>query len=145
MKHCSFIGVELLGCDLYADNTISIFSEMVTVNPLDMVLLEPFNFLKIDVICTEFDGLQVASKQLKDRGIIVFDNSDVKSHQAAQEHLKKEGFYRIDFWGLIPSYLYKNCTSIYFKDPCILKPGTLPHEHNSSVGLSCSQALEQGK
>ncbi|MCZ6672242.1 MAG: class I SAM-dependent methyltransferase [Verrucomicrobia bacterium] len=80
---------------------------------------------------------------LENNGIIVFDNADVIAHKAAQERLKKEGFFRIDFWGLIPSYLYKNCTSIYFKDSSILKPRFLPHQHVSSVGLSCSQALEQ--
>lgn len=80
---------------------------------------------------------------LKENGIIIFDNSDVVAHQPAQQHLKEMGFYRLDFWGLIPSYLYKNCTSIYFKDPSILLPRTLPHQHISSVGLSCSQALDQ--
>lgn len=91
------------------------------------------------------DCTKIATRHIKDSGILIFDNSDVSRHQAAQRQLKEEGFYRIDFWGLIPSYHYKNCTSIYFKDPDLLKPRDLPHEHVSSVGLSCSQAMEQNE
>lgn len=85
-----------------------------------------------------------AVKHIKYSGIIVFDNSDVENHAEAQRFLTEQGFYRMDFWGLIPSYLYKNCTSIYFKNPEFLRQATMPHTHTSSVGLSCSQAINQG-
>lgn len=81
--------------------------------------------------------------KLKTSGIIIFDNADSKEFDPAQVALYESGFFRIDFWGLIPSYLYKNCTSIYFRDPHILKNRELPSRHQSSIGLSCFQAIER--
>jgi len=79
--------------------------------------------------------------KIKDNGIIIFDNSDNALFDQSQKHLVDAGFYRIDFWGLIPSYLYKNCTSIYFKDPVILRNDRVPSAHKSSIGMSCQQSL----
>ena len=83
------------------------------------------------------------TSKIKDQGIIIFDNSDAMEHELAQSFLKNQGFYRIDFWGLIPSYLYKNCTSIYFKDAAILKQKNIPTSHISSVGISCQQSIDR--
>jgi len=79
--------------------------------------------------------------KIKEDGLIVFDNSDNPEFNRSQTDLLSRGFYRIDFWGLIPSYLYKNCTSVYFRDPSIFKSKKLPSAHQSSVGMSCQQAL----
>ena len=79
---------------------------------------------------------------LKPNGILIFDNSDGPEYVESTEAMKRNGFYRIDFWGLIPSYLYKNCTSIYFKDPAFLKEYQAPFHHNSSIGVSSFQAIE---
>lgn len=79
--------------------------------------------------------------KIKEDGLIVFDNSDNPEFNISQTDLLSRGFYRIDFWGLIPSYLYKNCTSVYFRDPNIFKFQKLPSVHQSSVGMSCQQAL----
>lgn len=54
-----------------------------------------------------------------------------------------QGYYRIDFWGPIPSYLYKNCTSVFFKDPALLRRTAVPSVHRSSVGISCFQAMNR--
>jgi tetratricopeptide (TPR) repeat protein len=49
----------------------------------------------------------------------------------------------LDFWGLIPSHIYKNCTSILLKNSGILQSlSGLPSEHRSSVGISCGQATD---
>jgi glycosyltransferase involved in cell wall biosynthesis len=82
-------------------------------------------------------------RKIKDQGIIVFDNSDAMAHEPAQRYLISRGFYRIDFWGLIPSYLYKNCTSVYFNDAGILKQKQSPTVHRSSVGISCQQSIDR--
>ncbi len=79
--------------------------------------------------------------KIKEDGLIVFDNSDNPEFNRSQTDLLSRGFYRIDFWGLIPSYLYKNCTSVYFRDPNIFRFNKLPSVHQSSVGMSCQQAL----
>ena len=91
------------------------------------------------------DCARFALSRLKENGILIFDNSDNIKFSESSTMLKDLGFYRIDFWGLIPSYLYKNCTSLYFRDTEFLKNYGTPCEHSSSVGLSCSQAMEQNK
>lgn len=82
-----------------------------------------------------------APDKLKPQGLIVFDNSDSPEFRTGQKYLMDQGFLRIDFWGPIPSYLYKNCTSVYFKDPAILSFRSPPFDHVSSVGISCFQAM----
>lgn len=81
--------------------------------------------------------------KVKETGIIIFDNSDNADFDESQAHLIDCGFFRVDFWSLLPSYLYKNCTSIYFMDPEILRIKVLPSAHISSVGISCQQALNR--
>jgi hypothetical protein len=82
---------------------------------------------------------------LKDSGIIIFDNSDCIGYQKGLEFLKKNGFKRLDFWGLAPSYLYKSCTSIFSRDISFLDNIDSPPYHESSVGMSCCQAIEKMK
>lgn len=81
-----------------------------------------------------------AIKKIAPSGIIVFDNSDRAEYQDADALLKKEGFFRVDFWGPMPSYLYKSCTSIYSKE---VKQLNAPHpsQLNSAVGVSCDQVF----
>ena len=78
---------------------------------------------------------------LTENGIIVFDNSDRGSYDEGIRCLLEAGFYRIDFWGLIPSYAYRNCTSIFFRNVDFLKRASLPSAHSSSLGLSCEQTM----
>lgn len=91
------------------------------------------------------DCARFAVSHLKENGILIFDNSDDGRYEESSDFLKDMGFLRIDFWGLIPSYLYKNCTSIYFKDPQILGNYKHPSKHQSSVGMSCFQAMGKNK
>ena len=91
------------------------------------------------------DCARAAPDKLKPGGLIVFDNADGPEFDAGQQYLIDQGFYRLDFWGLIPSYLYKNCTSVFFRDPELLRRKTVPSAHRSSVGISCFQAMHRGQ
>ena len=81
--------------------------------------------------------LDIISKE----GIVIFDNSDRPSYNEGIKCLLDAGFFRIDFWGLIPSYAYRNCTSIFFRNPEILRRAPLPSDHASDLGLSCEQSI----
>lgn len=81
--------------------------------------------------------------KLKPDGIIIFDNTDGVEFDEGVFFLHNQGFQRIDFWGLIPSYLYKNCTSIFFRNLEIFNDISFPSQHASSVGISCYQAINQ--
>jgi hypothetical protein len=82
-----------------------------------------------------------ASSKVSPNGVIIFDNADGPEFDAGQQHLLDCGFYRLDFWGPIPSYLYKNCTSVFFRNPDLLRRKTVPSQHRSSIGRSCFQML----
>lgn len=84
--------------------------------------------------CAEF-----AISKVKDQGFIIFDNTDDHRHAEGVKKLLDSGFMKIDFYGMIPSYLYKNCTSIFFKDVSLLSRGDLPSEKRSCLGRSCFQ------
>jgi hypothetical protein len=55
----------------------------------------------------------VAARQVAGDGIVVFDNSDRDEYGHAYAHLERQGFVRIDFWGLGPLNPYEWCTSIF--------------------------------
>ncbi len=97
-----------------------------------------FDVIIIDGInrnqCAEF-----ALSKIKDQGFIIFDNTDDHRYAEGVKKLLESGFIRIDFYGMIPSYLYKNCTSIFFKDIKLLSRGGLPSEKRSCLGRSCFQ------
>lgn len=99
---------------------------------------EYFDIIAIDGInrnkCAES-----AISRLKQNGFIIFDNTDDRKYNPGIEILSKKGFKRIDFYGLIPSYTYKNCTSVFFKDDEFLFRGELPSEKLSCLGKSCFQ------
>jgi len=104
---------------------------------------------KFDVVVIDGDHrnecAKIACDKLAPGGIIVFDNSDMMVHDEGMKFLTDKGLYRMDFWGLIPSYLYKNCTSVFFTDealPRMLKNRRIPGLHESSVGPSCQQVID---
>jgi hypothetical protein len=86
---------------------------------------------------------RLAAEYADARGIIVFDNSDRRGFSDGVAHLSAQGWKRIDFYGLIPSYLYKNCTSVFFRDDAVLQRAGLPADAASCLGPTCSQALGQ--
>lgn len=64
----------------------------------------------------------LASRQLADDGMIVFDNSDRAEYSDAYRYLEQAGFARIDFSGLGPLNTYEWCTSIFVKSLRPLAP-----------------------
>jgi hypothetical protein len=83
--------------------------------------------------------------KLKQNGIIIFDNTDGIDFDESMLFLNSLGFFRLDFWGLIPSYMYKNCTSIFFRSVNIFRDLPPPSKHHSCVGISCYQAVDAQK
>jgi hypothetical protein len=87
------------------------------------------------------DCAMACISKLKPDGFIVFDNSDSKMYDESLDYLSTVGFFRIDFVGLIPSYLYKNCTSILFRDAKLLRPHITPSKTRFSTGMTCFQSM----
>ena len=82
------------------------------------VLLEyPVGYFDIIVV----DGMArvltawLASRQLPDNGMIVFDNSDRLEYIDAYRYLDTAGYVRIDFSGIGPLNTYGWCTSVFIK------------------------------
>lgn len=91
------------------------------------------------------DCAQIVTEYVTDNGLIVFDNTDMLHHREGVEILQARGWQRIDFYGLIPSYYYKSCTSVFFRAPESLRPAVWPGGIASSVGPTCEQAIEAVK
>jgi hypothetical protein len=83
--------------------------------------------------------IAAAVPHLKKGGVLLVDNSDIAALNESIQGLDSQGFFRLDFWGLVPCYLYKNCTSAFFRDPQFLRGMVPPSMHQSSVGMSCAQ------
>ncbi|MDT9200120.1 class I SAM-dependent methyltransferase [Limnospira fusiformis KN01] len=83
--------------------------------------------------------VELSLSKLKDTGFIIFDNTDDYSYDRGIEFLAFNGYKRIDFYGTIAGYTYKNCTSVFFKDTQLLERGELPSEKESCLGPACFQ------
>ena len=105
---------------------------------------EIYDVIQIDGSYRE-ECTEICVKKLKEDGFIIFDNTDEEKFDQAVVNLETLGFNRIDFTGLIPSYAYKNCTSIFFKDMRFLKNEDLPSKINFSSGITCIQAVNKNK
>jgi hypothetical protein len=57
---------------------------------------------------------------LSEKGVIVLDNSDRPKYRGGIDFLLKEGFKRIDFWGMAPSAPNSTCTSLFYRRDNIL-------------------------
>jgi len=95
--------------------------------------------------CIIIDGIERCQcvknslSKLKDTGFYVFDNTDNMAYDEGVLFLMENGFKRIDFFGMIPCYTYKNCTSIFYKDETLLKQKTLPSKTISCLGKTLYQ------
>jgi len=52
---------------------------------------------------------------LTEKGVIILDDSEREQYSEGIEYLMKEGFKRIDFWGISPGYLYRKNTTVFYK------------------------------
>lgn len=73
-----------------------------------------FNVIVVDGMARVLTAW-LASRQLAEGGMIVFDNSDRVEYSDAYRFLGQAGFVRIDFFGLGPLNPYEWCTSIFVK------------------------------
>jgi hypothetical protein len=53
---------------------------------------------------------------LKEDGVILWDNSDRGKYKEGCSYLLRNGFRRLDFWGLGPIGSQEWCTSIFYRD-----------------------------
>jgi len=104
--------------------------------------MAPFDVVVID---GEFrnECARLVSPYIHEDGIIVFDNSDRRMFREGVEYLSNNGWKRIDFFGLAPSYLYKSCTSIFYRNEAWLASAPLPCDQMLSTGATCSQAIRE--
>ncbi len=84
---------------------------------------------------------RAAAARTKRSGAIVFDNSDRAAFAEGVRFLDEQGWMRLDFWGLVPCYPYRNCTSIFLRDTRWLSGAPIPWDQSTSIGPSCSQAM----
>ena len=52
---------------------------------------------------------------LKEKGVIVWDNSDREEYREGYDSLKEKGFKKIDFWGIGPIAPIISCTSVFYR------------------------------
>ena len=92
----------------------------------------------------DLDGCAKATLgHVRDTGIVIIENSDRQACAVAIEIFAALGWRRIDFWGLLPGYLFRGCTTVLFKDERYLNPSTTPDAHESSFGPSFAQLTGQ--
>lgn len=107
----------------------------------DFILQYPDKYFDVIIV----DGinrnscLENSLDKLKENGLLIFDNTDDHRYDSSLRLLSSLGYKKIDFWGLIPGYVYKNCTSLFFKSTEILEINSLPSDKKSVLGKSCMQ------
>ncbi len=77
-------------------------------------LNEKFDLIIIDGI-HRVDCCLFASNYLSDKGVIILDDSEREQYSDGIKHLLKEGFKKIDFWGIPPGIVLRQCTTIFYK------------------------------
>jgi hypothetical protein len=83
-----------------------------------------FNIIVVDGMARVLTAW-LASRQLADDGMIIFDNSDRNEYIDAYQYLEQAGFARIDFSGIGPLNTYEWCTSMFVKSLRSLAPRRL--------------------
>jgi hypothetical protein len=53
---------------------------------------------------------------LKETGVILFDNADAKAYAPGLDHLREQGFRRLDLRGLYSLMTWSDTTSIFYRD-----------------------------
>lgn len=62
------------------------------------------------------ESVKASIPNLREDGVIVFDNSDLPIYEEAHNILSGKGFKKIDFIGLSPVTAHTNYTTIFYKD-----------------------------
>ena len=77
--------------------------------------LPAFDIIFIDAI-ERVACLRESPKHLTARGIVVLDDSEREEYSEGIQFLMKKGFRKIDFWGFSPGFIYRKCTTIFYRD-----------------------------
>ena len=56
-----------------------------------------------------------AISALAEDGVVVLDDSERPQYQSAIDYLKENEFAQLNFWGLVPGYSHRRCTSIFYR------------------------------
>lgn len=96
---------------------VKIFEEELDGHYVDVIksYLDYFDIIIIDG-GRRNDCMKNCLESLKEKGIIIVDNSDRKKYDGGFDWLKSKGFKRLDFWGLGPIAVSKWCTSLFYRD-----------------------------
>jgi hypothetical protein len=81
--------------------------------------------------------------KISDNGLVIVENADRAACTSAIRILGEAGWRRVDFWGILPQYLFQGCTSVFFKDDRYVNPTRTPDTHRSSFGPSFAQITGQ--
>jgi hypothetical protein len=81
--------------------------------------------------------------KMSDHGLVIVENADRIACAPAIGILGDAGWRRIDFWGILPQYLFQGCTSVFFKDDRYVNLTSTPDTHRSSFGPSFAQITGQ--
>ncbi len=61
-----------------------------------------------------------AVEYLTDHGVIIWDDSEREEYQPGIALLAEKGFKRLDFWGCGAGFLFKACTTVFYRsDNCL--------------------------
>jgi len=99
------------------DNADLLLSKSDNIEDYVEVLKQTKN--KFDIII--IDGIHRveccfnARDYLTENGVIILDDSERAEYKNGKEFLIKEGFKKIDFWGIPPGMLIRKCTTIFYK------------------------------
>ncbi|QQS35234.1 MAG: FkbM family methyltransferase [Ignavibacteriales bacterium] len=74
-----------------------------------------FNIVLVDAIF-RVECLETSISALENDGIIILDDSERKEYFTGIDLLLRQGFRKLDFWGISPGYLYKKCTTVFYKN-----------------------------
>ncbi len=74
---------------------------------------------KFDIICVDGQSRTQCALNLlpalKENGVVIWDNSNDPSDKLGYDHLKENGFKRIDFHGFLPICTCGGCTSVFYR------------------------------
>ena len=112
----------LLGVEKYAGFARKLMDELDEY-PVSIITNREFDRIdgQYDIVVVDGEPRvaagRFAASAVKPNGIIIVDNSDVRSIAEIPRLLHDQGFARIDYFGFSPTGVRPQCTSIFFRTP----------------------------
>jgi hypothetical protein len=82
-------------------------------------------------------------ERISESGLVLVENSDRSACAEALSLMRGAGWRRIDFWGVLPQYLFRGCTTVFYKDDRYVSPNWTPNQFQSTLGPSFAQLTAQ--